>query len=200
MEEVELQDTIRHRLVQSRVIVEDMLADQEFIDRLEGLAVTCLEKVSAGGKIMFMGNGGSAADSQHLATELTSRFLLERDAIAAIALTTDTSALTAIANDYSFDRVFVRQIEALASPNDVVIGISTSGNSENILAGVKAASAIGCHTVAFTGASGGKLAPLVDTAMQVHRDVTPIIQQAHITIGQILCELIEKAIAEKSSS
>ena len=177
-----------------------LISNESYLEDLVSVKKILIETHKNGKKTMIFGNGGSAADSQHLATELTSRFLLERDAIAAIALTTDTSALTAIANDYSFDRVFVRQIEALASPNDVVIGISTSGNSENILAGVKAASAIGCHTVAFTGASGGKLAPLVDTAMQVHSDVTPIIQQAHITIGQILCELIEKAIAEKSSS
>lgn len=185
------------RLVQSREVVEDMLADQAFMTQLADLADTCLQRLDAGGKVMFMGNGGSAADSQHLATELTSRYLLERKAIAAIALTTDTSALTAIANDYAFDQIFVRQIEALGGPNDVVIGISTSGRSKNIIAGVEAASTIGCHTVAFTGASGGELAPLVDTAMCVPSDITPIIQQAHITIGQILCELIELATAEK---
>jgi len=147
------------------------------------------------GKIIFwFGNGGSAADAQHLACELVSRFFLERKAIPSVALTTNISELTAIANDYSFDVVFSRQIEALVKPGDVVIGISTSGNSPNVIAGLRTAKQKGAVTVAFTGRTGGKMSNEADYLIAVPSDVTPHIQESHIMIGHILCYLVEKEL------
>ena len=188
-------EIIRKRLLESRDVITHIYENKSMIETIESVAKICIERIRIGGKILFMGNGGSASDAQHLATELVSRYLKERPAIAALALTTDTSSLTAISNDYSFDRVFSRQIEALASENDVVFGISTSGNSENVILGVEAAKAIGCHTIGLTGASGGELAQLVDTFLGVPCDSVPIIQQLHITIGHIICELIEEELS-----
>jgi D-sedoheptulose 7-phosphate isomerase len=154
-----------------------------------------------GGKIFWMGNGGSAADSQHLAAELVARFARERRALASIALTADSSILTAVANDYSFDRVFGRQLEALCHSNDVVVGISTSGNSENVVFGVRTAKRLGAFTVALTGSGGGRLAREADASLVVSSSVTARIQEAHILIGHILCDWIETAgvFSEKQS-
>jgi len=145
-----------------------------------------------GGKVLWMGNGGSAADSQHMAAELVGRFARERRALASVALTTDTSILTAVANDYSFADIFSRQIEALCNPQDVVIGISTSGNSENVLRGFSAARRKGAFTVGLTG-QGGKMAArgIVDVCILVPSQVTARIQEAHILIGHILCDCVE---------
>jgi D-sedoheptulose 7-phosphate isomerase len=147
-----------------------------------------------GNKVLWFGNGGSAADAQHLACELVSRFYLERKALASIALTTNTSELTAIANDYDFDQVFARQVEALVNPGDIVIGISTSGNSQNVIEGIKEAKHLGAITVAFTGAAGGKLKGNVDFLLDVPSSVTPHIQESHIMIGHIICYLVEKEL------
>jgi len=147
-----------------------------------------------GNTIFWFGNGGSAADAQHLACELVSRFFIERKALASIALTTNTSELTAIANDYDFNAVFSRQIEALVKPGDVVIGISTSGNSPNVIEGIRAAKRLGAITVAFTGATGGKLQGKADYLLSVPSDVTPHIQESHIMIGHVLCYLVEKEL------
>ena len=141
-----------------------------------------------GGKVLFMGNGGSAADSQHLAAEFVVRYKMERPTMAAIALTTDTSILTAHANDYSFATVFSRQMEALAKPEDIVIGLSTSGNSANIIDAIKVAKSIGCYTYAWTGASGGELANIADTTLRMPSTETARIQEAHMLIGHWLCE------------
>lgn len=147
-----------------------------------------------GNKVLWFGNGGSAADAQHLACELVSRFYLERKALASIALTTNTSELTAIANDYDFDRVFARQVEALVNSGDVVIGITTSGNSPNVIEGIKEAKRCGAITVGFTGATGGKLKGYVDYLLTVPSEETPHIQEAHIMVGHIICYIVEKEL------
>lgn len=141
-----------------------------------------------GGKLIFMGNGGSAADSQHLAAEFVVRYKAERSPLAAIALTVDTSILTAHSNDYSFDTVFTRQVEALAKPEDLIIGISTSGNSKNVIDAITAAKKIGCICWAWTGSSGGQLNEIADHLIRVPSDETARIQEAHIFIGHWLCE------------
>lgn len=148
----------------------------------------------AGGKVLLCGNGGSAADAQHLAAELISRLRLERPAIPALALTTNTSLLTAIGNDYKYDLVFVRQVEAFGRPGDVLIAISTSGESENVIKAVEFARVEGIQSLALTGNKGGRLAGKVDLAIKVPSDNVQRIQECHITIGHILCELIESAL------
>lgn len=154
----------------------------------------CIRSIHDGGKVMFFGNGGSAADSQHLATELTARYKTDRKAIAAIALTTDTSALTAIGNDFGFEDIFSRQIEALGRAGDVAIGISTSGNSANVLKALKLAREEGIVTVGFTGGTGGKMAEVCDILLKVPSPTTARIQEMHITLGQMLCGALEQAL------
>lgn len=151
----------------------------------------CTKSINAGGKLMFFGNGGSAADAQHLATELTIRYKRDRAAIAAIALTTDTSALTAAGNDLGFERIFARQIEALGKPGDVVIAISTSGKSPNVIAALKQARSMRLVTAAFGGKGGGAMAPLVDHLLAVPSATTARIQEMHIALGQMLCAALE---------
>jgi D-sedoheptulose 7-phosphate isomerase len=160
-------------------------------DAFAKLVGACVKSVRAGGKLMFFGNGGSAADAQHLATELTIRYKTNRAAIAAIALTTDTSALTAAGNDLGFDRIFSRQIEALGRAGDVVIAISTSGKSPNVIAALKQAKAMGLVTAALGGKGGGDLAGLADHLLIVPSDTTARIQEMHITLGQMLCGALE---------
>lgn len=147
--------------------------------------------LAAGGKLMLCGNGGSAADSQHLAAEMTGRFARERRPLAAVALTTDTSALTCIGNDYGFDRVFERQLQALARPGDCLIGLSTSGQSRNVVHAFVAARALGVRTIGLLGRGGGALAALSDLAVVVPCDATAHIQEAHIFLGHVLCGLVE---------
>ncbi|KIH75773.1 phosphoheptose isomerase [Geoalkalibacter ferrihydriticus] len=163
--------------------------------------VQCVELIAsalrAGNKVLIMGNGGSAADAQHFAAELVGRFLRERRALPAIALTTDTSLLTAVANDFGFDQVFKRQVEALARPGDVVIGLSTSGNSENVASALREARVKGCATLGLLGRDGGCIAPLVDLNLTVPVQATPHIQEAHITIIHLLCDLVERQICQE---
>ena len=144
-----------------------------------------------GGKLMFCGNGGSAADCQHLASELTGRFIKDRRALAGLALTTDSSALTSVANDYSFDEVFARQVQGLGRAGDALVAISTSGNSANVLRAVEAARAMGIYTLGLLGRDGGRLASLCDDSLVVPHAVTARIQEAHLLIGHTLCGLIE---------
>lgn len=155
------------------------------------LVHACAKSIRGGGKLLFFGNGGSAADAQHLATELTIRYKRDRAAIAAIALTTDTSALTAAANDLGFEQMFARQIEALGKPGDVAIGISTSGKSANVIAGLKKARSLTLVTAAFTGQGGGELSSLADHLLAVPSTTTARIQEMHITVGQMLCGALE---------
>lgn len=150
--------------------------------------------LKAGGKILLFGNGGSAADAQHIAAELVGRFKLERRGLASIALTTNTSTLTSIGNDYGFEEIFSRQIEALACKDDIAIGISTSGNARNVITGILEAKKRNLTTVAITGYDGGQLAPLVDIALIVPSRNTARIQEAHITIGHVLCEIAEEKL------
>lgn len=151
----------------------------------------CLQ---SGGKLLFMGNGGSAADSQHLAAEFVGRFSRERGGLAAIALTTDNSILTAVANDYGFERVFSRQIDALCQPGDVVVAISTSGNSANVLEAVRLARERGALTVGFAGGDGGALRAQAEICLVVPSGVTARVQEAHILMGHILCDRVEEAL------
>jgi D-sedoheptulose 7-phosphate isomerase len=156
-----------------------------------GLVEACVKSIRGGGKLLFFGNGGSAADAQHLATELTIRYKADRAAIAAIALTTDSSALTAAGNDLGFEHIFARQIEALAKPGDVIIAISTSGKSPNVIAALKQAKAMKLVTAAFGGTGGGDMKGLADHLLVVPSDTTARIQEIHIAIGQMLCGAIE---------
>jgi D-sedoheptulose 7-phosphate isomerase len=162
-------------------------------EEILGATAAIVESLRAGGKILLCGNGGSAGDAQHLATEFVSTLTLDRprDAIPAIALTTDTSLLTAVSNDYGFERVFARQVEALGREGDVLIGISTSGNSANVVKAFERARAAGLRTVALTGASGGVLGPLADIEINVPSSETSHIQEAHIAIGQLIAFLVE---------
>lgn len=163
----------------------------DYVEEIESCAKSISEAIDRGNKILICGNGGSAADAQHIAAELVGRYERERNPLPAIALTTDTSILTAISNDYTFKDVFARQVEALANNGDVLVAISTSGNSENVIQAVMKARQKGCITIALTGEKGKKLASLCDKAILVPSDRTSRIQEAHITIGHIWCELIE---------
>ncbi|KQZ02598.1 phosphoheptose isomerase [Pseudolabrys sp. Root1462] len=156
-----------------------------------GLVAACAKSVRASGKLMFFGNGGSAADAQHLATELTIRYKTDRAAIAALALTTDSSALTACANDFGFDQIFARQIEALGRPGDVALGITTSGKSANVTLGLRQAKEMGLVTAALSGKDGGDLPGLADHLLVVPSGTTARIQEMHITLGQMLCGALE---------
>ena len=158
---------------------------------LQRAVALCVQALRDGRKLLFAGNGGSAADAQHWAGELVSRFYYDRPGLAAIALTTDSSILTAVGNDYGYDYTFARQIEALGQAGDVFIAISTSGNSPNILRAAQAARARGMHVLGFTGRGGGKLAPLADICFRMPSDETPRIQEGHEFIGHLLCALIE---------
>lgn len=163
---------------------------EETLDKASQLVVDTLKR---GNKILFCGNGGSAADAQHIASELTGRYKSERKGLPSIALTTDTSALTAISNDYGYDRVFDRQVEALANKGDLLIGISTSGNSTNIISALKLAKEQGCTTVGFSGRDGGKMNEVCDINLIVPSDNTPRIQEMHILFGHIMCQIIDDA-------
>jgi D-sedoheptulose 7-phosphate isomerase len=167
---------------------------------IERCALLLADSLAAGNKVLVMGNGGSAADAQHFAAELVGRFLRERRALPAIALTTDSSILTAVGNDYGFDAVFSRQVEALAAPGDVVVGISTSGRSANVQRALEAARERGCRTVAFLGRDGGTIAPLVEMPLVVPVQHTPFIQEAHATIVHILCDLVESRLFPPASA
>ena len=158
-----------------------------------------IDTLQAGQKILIMGNGGSAADAQHFAAEMVGRFLLERRALPAIALTTDTSILTAIGNDYGFDDIFKRQVEALAKPDDVLIGISTSGNSKNIKRAFAAGKNLGVKTIGLLGRDGGEIASLADLYLTVPSLETPRIQEAHLVMIHILCDLVEKGLFSQKS-
>ncbi len=150
-----------------------------------------VDTLKNGNKILLCGNGGSAADAQHIAAELTGRYIKERRGLPAIALTTDTSALTAIANDYGYKKVFSRQVEALANQGDLLIGLSTSGNSDTVFVALQEARNTGCRTIGFSGKDGGKISTLCDVNLIVPSDDTPRIQEVHILLGHILCQAVD---------
>ena len=161
-------------------------------DQIETASKICINSLKNGGKILIMGNGGSAADAQHIAAELVGRYKTERKGLPAIALTTDTSAITSIANDYGFLHVFDRQVEALAHKDDVVIGISTGGTSPNVVNALTAANKLDCKTIGLSGKDGGEFNSLCDVNLVVNSDDTPRIQEMHILIGHTICHLIEQ--------
>jgi D-sedoheptulose 7-phosphate isomerase len=181
--------------VEASVALQRRLLEPDLRAQLAFIAERITESLRGGGKALFLGNGGSAADAQHLTAELVGRYLKERAALPAVALTTNSSIVTAIGNDYSFDDVFKRQIEALCRPDDVVIALSTSGNSENVVRGVEAARAIGAFAIGLTGAGGGRLAGVCDECFRFPSDETPRIQEGHTLAGHIICELVEDALA-----
>ncbi len=158
------------------------------------LAELVIDAIRSGNKLLIFGNGGSAADAQHMAAEFVNRFMIDRPPLAAIALTTDTSILTSIGNDFSFDEIFEKQILALGKKGDIALGISTSGNSPNVLKAISAAKQLGLTTAALTGCSGGKLMGLADLVLNVPSTKTPAIQEVHIWIEHLLCQLVDEAI------
>ena len=183
--------------IQDHVIMMNKIQDT-MIPEIEKFALLCRQALEKGHTVFFMGNGGSAADCQHLAAEFVVRFKRERKGLAAIALTTDTSILTAAGNDFGFETVFARQIEALAGKGDVVVGISTSGNSPNVIKGIQTAQKVGAFTVGMTGEKGGRMAELCNVCLKVPSDITARIQEGHITIGHIVCDLIDEVFAHVS--
>ena len=188
---------IRRQIEESIKVKELILDNEELLRSIKKGAEVCIKALKSGRKIMFAGNGGSAADAQHLAAELVNRFGFDRPAIAAIALTTDTSVLTAIANDYNFNILFSRQIESVGIKGDVLVALSTSGNSVNVLEGIKTAKGKGIITIGITGSSGGKMARICDVSIEIPSSETARIQEASILIGHILCYEIENSIFGK---
>jgi D-sedoheptulose 7-phosphate isomerase len=184
-------ETFVENLEESLSLKRAILADRELIATVAEVAEELVRALESGGKVLLFGNGGSAADAQHLAAEFVGRFERDRRALPAIALTTDTSALTAIGNDYSFEEIFARQVRALASPGDVAIGMSTSGSSLNVLQGVRAAKEAGAFTVGFTGMHGGALMSCAHRSICIPSNRTSRIQEAHMLVGHALCEFVE---------
>ncbi|MFA5004696.1 MAG: D-sedoheptulose 7-phosphate isomerase [Candidatus Omnitrophota bacterium] len=190
-----MRERIKDVLLESIQVKEEILRNQiSQIVAITQLIVDCLKK---NGKLIVFGNGGSASDSQHIAAELVGRFKRDRSALAGIALTTNTSIITSLANDYGYDVVFSRQIEALGQKNDVVLGISTSGKAKNVLMGLKQAKKMGIKTVALSGGDGGDIAKVADVSLLVPSSVTARIQEAHITIAHIICEIIEQELCQE---
>lgn len=188
-----MRERIKDILLENIHMKEVLLRNE--ISKIMEISQVVIESLEKDGKILCFGNGGSASDSQHIAAELVGRFKKDRPALAAIALTVNTSILTAIANDYGYEFVFCRQIEALGRKNDIAIGISTSGKAKNVAAGIKQAKKMGLKTIALTGADGGDLVKLADISLIVPSAITARIQEAHITIGHIICELVEDAFS-----
>lgn len=175
-------------------LLDAMAEDAALCAATEAAAALVTERLRQGRKLLICGNGGSAADAQHWAGELVSRFHYDRPGLPAIALTTDSSILTAIGNDYGYDRVFARQVEALGQPGDVLFAISTSGNSRNVIAALEAARAGGIATVGFSGAGGGAMAGLCEICIRIPSDSTPRIQEGHEVLGHAICAMVEAAI------
>ncbi len=184
-------EMIRSELNAHKKTIEDTI--EKMIPSIEEASKLAIETLQNGNKILLCGNGGSAADAQHIAAELTGRYKSERRGLPGIALTTDTSALTAIGNDYGYERVFDRQVEALANKGDLLIGISTSGNSANIISAFTVAKEMGCQTIGMSGRDGGKMNEICDINLVVPSNDTPRIQEMHILIGHTVCQAIDDA-------
>ncbi len=191
-----MRDRIKDIFCESIHVKEELLRTE--LGRIVEIAELIIEALRKNGKVIIFGNGGSAADSQHIAAELVGRFKKDRTALAAIALTVNTSVLTSLANDYGYEIVFSKQIETLGRKNDVAIGISTSGKAKNVALGLKQAKKMGLKTVVLTGKNGNELAKAADLSLLVPSEVTARIQEAHITIGHILCELIEQELCSET--
>jgi D-sedoheptulose 7-phosphate isomerase len=190
--------SIFSQAIEDHLAVIASLRDQQSL--LERIAEGMTRAVLGGKKVLWCGNGGSAADSQHLAAELMGRFRRERSAVPSIALTTDTSVLTAVGNDYGYEKVFQRQVEALCTKGDVLVGISTSGSSKNVCAALQTARQIGAFTVAFTGQSGGDIAAIADVSLRIPSKDTARIQEGHILCGHMLCDWVERSVCERQSA
>jgi D-sedoheptulose 7-phosphate isomerase len=188
---------IKDAIQQSIDVKRKILADEEILETIEKIVEVCIGAFKSSGKVLFCGNGGSAADAQHLAAELSGRFYFDRYPLDSEALHVNTSYLTAVANDYSFDEVFSRMVKAKGKKGDVLIGLSTSGNSPNMIRAFETARNLGVITVGLTGESGGKLKDISNYLIRVPSDDTPRIQESHILIGHIICELIENKIFNK---
>lgn len=196
MEEIE--DIIIRCFKESNRIKEIFLAEN--LGRIVKIIDVITAALKKGNKILLFGNGGSAADAQHLAAEFVNRFLIERPPLPAIALTTDSSVLTSIANDYEFNEIFSKQIRAIGQPGDIAWGLSTSGSSPNVLKGLEAARKIGMTTIALTGRDGGAIAKVADYSLNVSSNLTPRVQEAHITAGHVICEMIDYKLFQKPDS
>ena len=188
--------SILENIIEHQKVVNDVIAKE--IEKIEILSKYCVDTLLRGNTIFLCGNGGSAADSQHIAAEIVGRFQTERRALKAIALTTDTSILTAVGNDFGYDSIFKRQVEAFVKKGDLVIGLSTSGNSKNVVLALEKAKEIGANTAALAGAGGGKLKEISDICVVVPSNITARIQEVHILIGHAICAEIDKAEAEKN--
>jgi D-sedoheptulose 7-phosphate isomerase len=188
------------RIRDSAAVTQTLLDSHSYLTSVVAVAEAMTKCLRAGNKILFFGNGGSAADAQHLAAELSGRFLRERPSLAGFALTTNTSVLTAIGNDYSFDEIFARQVHGIGNRDDIAFAITTSGNSSNVFRAVEIAREKRLVTVGLTGGTGGKLRAAVDHCICIPSDKTPRIQEAHILTGHILCELIEETLFAQNSS
>lgn len=187
-----IQAQIRAQIEASIAVKQALLSDAGLLAQVQKLAEDCLAALKAGGKIIFAGNGGSFADAQHLSAEFTSRFLFDRAPLASVVLAANNSAISAIGNDYGYEQIFSRELQAIGKPEDIFVAISTSGNSGNILAGAATARNLGIATVALTGASGGRLSEICDCVRVPSQD-TARIQECHIMIGHIVCGQVEQA-------
>lgn len=185
---------VRDEVTKTIAVLQAIIADETLVVSVERVAGACARAIADGGKVMFCGNGGSAGDSQHLAAELMGKLVFNRPAMAGLALTVDTSALTAIGNDFGYEQVFARQVEGLGRPGDVLVGISTSGNSKNVVAAMKVARASGIVTAAMTGARPCAMSDLADHWIAIPHHETQKIQEGHIVLGHIFCALVEAEI------
>ncbi len=187
-----MKNYIKDQIKKSYETKQAVYENEALLEKIEEVAQMCVELYKGDKKTILAGNGGSAADAQHIAAELVGRYGFDRPSIPSLALTTDTSNLTAIGNDYGYDQVFSRQLEGMGQAGDIFIGISTSGNSVNIIKAFESAKKKGITTVALTGRDGGEMAKMADVALVVPSDSTPRIQESHILIGHIICDIIEK--------
>ena len=189
-----MKDYIKEQIRKSYETKQNIYEDNDLLDKITDVAKRCVELYKTDKKTILAGNGGSAADAQHIAAELVGRYGFDRPSIPSLALTTDTSNLTAIGNDYGYDKVFSRQLEGMGQSGDIFIGISTSGNSQNLINAFEVAKKKGILSIALVGKDGGKMAKMADIALVVPSDSTPRIQESHILIGHIICDIIEKEI------
>lgn len=189
-----MQQTVRQNIRAAMAVKQALLDDGATVELVADMAAAVVACYRAGGKVFFCGNGGSAADAQHLAAELSGRYYYDRPPLFAEALHVNTSYITAVANDYSFAEIYARWVSAIGRPKDVLIALSTSGNSENVVRAVRQAEENGMTTIGFTGRDGGKLAGLCDYALRVPSDDTPRIQEVHMLVGHTVCELVEAAL------
>lgn len=189
-------ELIRQRINESIATKNRLLEDSNLLNNILGVSNIIIEKIKSGGSVYFCGNGGSAADAQHLAAELSGRFYFDRKPLSSDALHCNTSFLTAVANDYSYDAIYARLITGIGRKGDVLIGLSTSGNSKNIVNALVQAKEMGIYTVALTGSKGGQMKDIADACLCIPSDDTPRIQESHIMVGHIICEIIESTLFE----